>query len=176
MRLFLVSVFVTVLTASPAFAGTPITKDMIDAKYAQLEKALNSRSNYNEAIKVMHEQISDDAKFRLTVTNPTLEEKGKSPVMEMNKQDYINTYIQGTHAVADYKIDIAASQFQYDPSRKTAFTLDILTEYGTMPSELNSGKAFISRTTCRTSHELRKGSLVATASECHTDISFEEEI
>ena len=34
----------------------------------------------------------------------------------------------------------------------------------------------VSRTTCRTAHELREGNLVATASECHTDISFEEEI
>lgn len=177
MRLFFLSVFVTALTSSGAFAETGnITKKMIDEKYAQLEKALNSRDSYQETIKVLHSHISDDATFRLTVTNPTLAESSKSPVMEMNKQDYINTYIQGTHYVADYQMDIATSGFQYDPDRNKAFTLDIMTERGTMPNELNEGKPFVSRTTCRTAHELREGQLVATASECHTDISFEEEI
>lgn len=177
MRVFLLSLVITVLTASGALAETgDITKKMIDEKYAQLEKALNSRNDYGPAIKFLHDNISEDARFRVTVTNPTVAQSGKSPVMELTKQDYINTYIQGTHHVADYEMDITTAGFQYDPGRSQAFTLDIMTERGTMPNELNDGKPFVSRTTCRTAHELREGSLVATASECHTDISFEEEI
>jgi len=177
MRLIILGIFLTIATSAAAFADTPdITEKMIKEKYAALETALNSRADYQKAIKALHEHISDDAKFRLTVTNPTLSETGKTPVMEMSKEDYINTYIQGSHYVTDYEMDIQTAKFEYDPQQHKAFTLDIMTERGTMPSELNSGKPFISRTTCRTAHELREGNLVATASECHTDVSFEEEI
>lgn len=179
MRVFFFAFLAVTLLSGGAFAksGTKITEKMITDKYAALEKALNDRDSYTKAIRLMHEQISDDATFRLTVTNPDSDNSGKSPVMEMNKQDYINTYIQGSHFIADYHMAIQSFGFEYDPATDEAETVDVMTESGMMPTQFNDkGKPFVSRTTCHTRHAMRQGSLVATGSECHTDITFEEEI
>lgn len=175
-RLAFFSLILTIGTTTAAFAkSAAITEKMIADKYEKLEKALNDRSDAMAMIRTLHEHISDDARFRLTVTNP-MAQSGKSPVMEMNKQDYINTYIQGTHYVADYGIDIKTKRFEYNKEDGKAYTFDVMTERGRMMSDLNDGKTFISRTSCRTMHELEGGHPVAKASECHTDISFEEDI
>ncbi len=177
LRVIALGLFILVATSTSSFAEQRnITKDMVADKYTKLEKLLNDRSSYTEKIKFLHNHISEDALFRLTVTNPTAAQSGKSPVMEMNKQDYINTYIQGPRFVDNYQMDIKTTGFEYNREKHHAFSLDVITESGTMMSKMNDGKAFVSRTTCRTRHEMQQNTLVATASECHTAISFEEHV
>ncbi len=165
------------ITATPAPAGTQnITRDMVARNYERLEQALNNRGAFQDMVKALHEHIGDDARFKVTVSNPVSGGQ-KSPVMELSKQDYINTYIQGTHYVVDYSVELETAAFQYDPQTDQAYTMDVMIERGTMMTQrFDSGKPFISRTTCRTKHELQGEKLVATAGECHTAISFEESI
>lgn len=173
--LFTVLFTLIVMTAPAGAQSNRITKDMITAQYQALEQALNNSSDTMGKIQTLHAQISDDAQFKMTVTNPDIG-KAKSPVMEMNKQDYINTYIQGTHFITDYEVDIRNVSFEPGDNANEAYTTDLMIERGKMLNALNDGKPFVSRTTCRTRHEMRDGTLVAAGSACHTDISYEEEI
>ena len=176
-RILFLTLLLIIIAVQGAFAGTgTITKDMVTDKYAQLENALNNHDDAMETIQILHNYISDDALFRLSVTNPAVSKSEKSPILEMNKQDYINTYIQGAHTVSGYNMNIETQRFEYDQKTRQAYTLDVMTERGIMMSNLNDGKPFISKTICRTQHEMQQGKLVATAGECHTDISFEEDI
>lgn len=175
--LFCLSLFVfsVCFTVSSAYAET-ITSKMVEEKYSQLKDILNDRQNFDKAALFLHQHISEDASFQFTINNPIVSKNDTSPVLTMNKEDYINSYLQGPSFVHDYSFDIKTKGFSFDQNKNEAFTLDIMTERGVMPSELNSGKQFISQTICRTKHELKDNRLVATASECHTDISFEESI
>lgn len=175
-RSFILTIFILSVTAQPGHAKEIITEEMVQAKYATLEKVLNDRSDYMTTIRFLHDHISDDASFSLTVTNTTDRQTAKSPIMEMNKEDYINSFLQGPRFIAHYEMEIETAGFVYDDKKNVAFTLDIMTERGQMKSELNDGKPFISRTVCRTQHALQNDTIVATASECHTDISFEEDV
>jgi len=152
-----------------------ITEDMVAQKYSQLEKVLNNRADYMSAVKFLHTHISDDAKIRVTVSNPVANNAAKSPAMEMSKEAYINTYLQGTQFVEGYQMDIEMAGFEYDPQSQSAATLEIMTERGEVKG-LNESKAFVSKTMCRTEHKLQGDAVVAMASQCHTDISFEENV
>lgn len=178
LRIFsalLLALIIMVLIA-PAHAGTaPVTEQTIGAQYDRLVKALNDRENPHQTVRTLHEHFSDDAEFRLTVSSAGTQ-GGKSPVMKMDKQAYINTYIQGTHYISDYRVEIRTLRFEPGENPAEAYTLDLITERGLMPNAFNEGKPFISRTTCRNRHELRADRLVTTAGSCHTDISFEEDI
>jgi hypothetical protein len=178
-KFFLLCISITALISffvSPSAHADSITSKMVEEKYSQLKDILNDRQNFEKAALFLHQHISEDASFQFTVSNPVVSKNDTSPVLTMNKEDYINSYLQGPSFVHDYSFDIEAKGFKYDQGKKEAFTLDVMTERGIMPSELNTGKQFISQTICRTKHQLNNDKLVATASECHTEISFEESI
>ena len=177
LRVLCLSVFLILVQVNAVMADSGvITQDMVQNKYQNMEKVLNNRSDYAQVVNFLHQHISEDAQFRLTVTNPTAPGADKSPVMEMDKKDYINSYLQGPQFIEDYSLQIETSGFEYNQQNGRATTLDIMTERGVMMSDLNDGKPFVSRTLCRTQHGLVESKVVSLASECHTDISFEEEI
>lgn len=178
MRQTVQALIFAILTAAalpslPAAAGDAVvTEDMIRAEYDRMEAVLNDRGDAMKTIRFLHDRISDDAVFRLTVTNRTAQQEADRPALELNKQDYINTYVQGATFIADYQVEIQTVSFEYGQDQSEAYTKDIMTERGTMAGN----RPFVSNTTCRTRHEIRDGKLVETAGECHTDISFEESI
>ncbi len=175
LRMLIALALVITVSSQPAGAKG-ITEDMIAAQYDKMEKVLNNREDALGTIEYLHAHISDDASFKLTVTAPNAPGASSSPTIEMDKTDYINTYIQGTHFIDNYAVAIRTLQFEPGKDENEAYTVDVMTERGMMLNELNDGKPFVSRTTCRTRHEIQNGRLLATDGECHTDISYEEEI
>lgn len=173
---------ILLLSVTPcAFAGKQsdtITAEMVAEKYSKLEKLLNEHAEYEKLIHFLHDHISEDAVFRVTVTNPAMPQPADEQLLELGKSDYINSYIQGTHYIDRYEMNINTIDFKH--TTDGAISLEVMTERGLMADPANPsparGRPFISRTTCRTHHKIEDKKLIATASECHTDVSFEEEI
>jgi hypothetical protein len=164
----------------PAHASRAITRDMVAAQNDAMAQALNQREDRAQAMRFLHEAISADAQFHLTVVNPTLPAANQGQAFTMNKEDYINSYIQGTNYIADYKMEIQTIGFTFDAQSGEATSVEILTERGTAldPHTLaaDSGKPFVSTTTCKTRHSLDGEKLVSKSSDCRTEVSFEASI
>jgi hypothetical protein len=164
----------------PAHAARTITKDMVAEQNNAMAQALNKRDDLMQAIRFMHDSISPDAKFHLTVVNPTLPQAAQGQAFDMNKEDYINSYIQGTKFISGYQMDIQTIGFKYDPQSGEATSVEILTERGTAMDprtlQADSGKPFVSTTTCTTHHALDGDRLVAKNADCRTEVSFEAAI
>lgn len=149
---------------------------MIKAKNSKIETLLNDRTHKAEAARFLHNHISEDATFTLSVYNPVLPSKEQS--FEMSKTDYINTYIQGTNFVQNYNVNIDTVKFEPskgDPNK--TYSTEIMTERGTAmdPRTAKKGRDFVSRTVCRTLNSLQDdGTVISEGSQCHTEISFEE--
>lgn len=173
--LFLLTAIIT-----SAHAARPITKDMIAAQNDAMAQALNQRKDLMQAMRFLHEAISADAKFHLTVVNPTLPAANQGQAFEMNKEDYINSYIQGTKFISGYEMNIQTIGFKYDPQSGEATSVEILTERGTAldPRTLKaeSGKPFVSTTTCTMRHALDGDKPVTKSGDCRTEVSFEASI
>jgi hypothetical protein len=171
--LFILSAFMI-----PAHAGTPraITRDMVAAQNEAMAAALNRRDDRLQALHFLHEAISPDAHFHLTVVNPTLPQANQGQAFDMNKEDYINSYIQGTNFISGYKMEIRTIGFSFDPASGEATSVEIMTEQGTAldPRTLAAaeGKPFISTTTCKTTRRLDGDRLVAKSGDCRTEVSF----
>lgn len=181
MAYFKTVAFVTIasLGALLTFHGTQasagihknVTREMASAKTAAFEKAMNNTTDPLVLIKFMHEHISDDAKIAVTVSNATNGiNDGKSPVMELNKTDYINSYVQARPMIEQYEASVDIVDFRYDATKNKAVTVEVISERGI------SERAFNSRTKCITEHKLQNDILTSTKAVCHTDISFEENI
>ena len=177
---FIATLCFVVLLAAPAQAGNTITKQMVAEKYSQMENLLNDRSQIVRAIRFMHNHIGENARFNITVNNPLITGAVKDQQMTIDKAGYINSYVQGGNFVEGYNLDIKTVEFEYRPDVNAAFSKEVYTERGVAkdPMQLfqGQGRAFISRTTCQTRHEMNNGVLMSTGSSCHTDVSFEEEI
>jgi len=179
IRFLVLALTIIALSFTSAHADAEeITLEMVASANQKKEQLLNARQDRSAAIRFLHNHISDNARFKMTVNNPTMSKAHQGQKLELTKQDYINSFIQGTNFVADYEMRIQTVGFDYDNGSGTAQSTDILTERGVMlnPADLSStnGQHFVSRTTCKTRHKLENGSLIATGSECHTDVSFEE--
>jgi hypothetical protein len=175
----LLAVALLIATATPAFAGEAITEQMVAAKNAELAKLLNDRQNTNGSTQYMHEHIAENAKFELSVNNPAMPEAASGQSFQMNKADYINSYIQGPVYISNYNIAIKTASFAYDAATGEARSRDIITERGTLQSprpDAKAGKDMVSTTTCETTHTLKDGKLATTGAKCHTEVSFEESV
>lgn len=179
MLIRLLAAVLLLSAATPALAGEAITEQMVAAKNAELAKLLNDRQNTNGSTQYMHDHISDTAKFELSVNNPAMPQSAGDQSFQMNKQDYINSYIQGPVYISDYTIAIKTAAFAYDEATGQAQSKDVITERGTMRSprpDLKDGKDMVSTTTCTTTHALKDGKLATTGAKCHTEVSFEESV
>jgi hypothetical protein len=165
------------LTGRLAFAEIAI-EDLVIRKNAEMERVLNA-GNHNklDAIRFLHRHISDDARFALTVNNPAMRGHNPAATVEMDKEAYINTFVQGTNYIDNYSVSIKTLLTEPAPGGAEALADEILTERGTMmnPNNLSApGQQFVSRTRCRTRHALENGALVTRGGACHTDVVFEE--
>jgi hypothetical protein len=151
---------------------------MISKKNSEMEEILNRNEQRLAAIQYLHNHISEDARFRLTVNNPALP-IGPDQPFEMDKEMYINTYINGTNLIDNYTFDIETVSLETNADKNEAVTEDVLTERGVMMNPYNlsaPGKPFISRTRCKTRRAIENGQLISKGGACHTEVSFEEEI
>lgn len=167
------------LIAATAQAGEPITQKMVEDKNAAMAQLLNDRQNPSGSTQYMHEHISDNAKFELTVSNPAMPQIASDQKIKMNKQDYINSYIQGPTFIANYNIAIKTASFSYNEKSGEARSKDVITERGTIQSprpDVKQGKDMVSTTTCETIHTLKDGKLATSGAQCHTEVSFEESV
>ena len=167
------------LSTTAAHAGDAITQKMVEDKNAALAQLLNDRQNPAGSTQYMHEHISENAKFELTVSNPAMPQIASDQKIKMNKQDYINSYIQGPTFIANYRIAIKTTSFSYDEKTGQARSKDVITEHGTIQSprpDVKQGKDMVSTTICETVHTLKDGKLATSGAQCHTDVSFEESV
>ncbi len=161
-----------------AHASEAKITELISEKNLEMKQALNQEKRTLAAIKYLHKHISDDARFRMTVNNPVLP-IDPSQTFEMNKETYINTYIQGTNLIDAYEFDIDTVKVSINKGTNEAVTEDILVERGIMLNPYNltaPGKHFVSRTRCTTHQEVVEDALVSKGGACHTEVSFEEEV
>ncbi len=177
VTIFAMTIFVFAATAQATGNKAAMLQDLIKAKNATIETLLNDKARKIEAAQFLHDHISNDATFTLSVNNPALADKKQS--FEMNKADYINTYIQGTNFVDNYAVHINTVKMQAADSAEKAYSVEIMTERGTMidPATAEKGRDFVSTTTCRTLNSLSDdNTVISEGSECHTEISFEESV
>lgn len=178
--IFTICLFALLTVSTPAEAGQSITKDMVTSKYQKMEALLNDRSQIVRAIRFMHNHIGENARFDMTVNNPLITGAVENQAMTIDKSGYINSYVQGGNFVDQYQLDIQTVAFEFNEAANAAFSKEIYIERGVAkdPMQLfqGPGRAFVSRTTCQTRHEMKNGVLMSTGSRCHTDVSFEEDI
>lgn len=157
--------------ANPA----PDSITLITEKNQTMSSLLENRTNMQETIAFMHEHISENAVFDMSMSNETLPSDMPSQNIQMSKSDYINSFIQGTHFVDDYKVTIKTIDVQLANDNKTAISKEIMTEEGVSLNPLNlkeEGKPFISTTSCTTLHKLDGEKAISVKAQCHTDTSF----
>ncbi len=167
------------LSTSSAATNERHVEEMIAQKNAQMERVLNSEGGKIAVIRFLHEHISDDARFELTVNNPAMPAASGAQTFEMDKEAYINTFVQGTNFIDNYAVDIDTVQTRIEPETGEAVSEDVLVERGVMMNPYNMsapGKLFESRTTCETRHVVEGGALISKGGICHTNVSIEEVI
>ena len=182
MRYFTITIAITIIGVLSFVAASHATgnkaailQSLIEEKNKTIETLLNDKARKTEAAQFLHDHISDNATFTLSVLNPAIANTKQS--FEMNKVDYINTYIQGTNFIDNYSMRIDTVKMQATENEQKAYSVEIMTERGTMidPRTAEKGHDFVSTTTCRTLNTLMNGQTVMTeGSECHTDVRFEE--
>lgn len=154
---------------SPDF--TSLIKKQNDTMSALLE----NRSAIQDTIAFLHEHISENAVFEMSMSNETMPKEMLNKSIKMDKTAYINSFIQGTHLIDKYKVSIKTLDVQISPDSKTAISKEIMTEEGVSLNPYNlqeEGKPFISTTSCTTIHKLDNGKAISVKAKCHTDMSF----
>lgn len=163
----------------PAFSETlSITPSLIAENNSEMETVLNQNGKVLSTIRYLYNHISNDAVFMVSVNNPSLSIPSDQ-VFEMNKESYINTYIQGVNFIDQYSFHIETLGIEISSDSKEAATEELLTERGVMVNPYNPdspGRKFVSSTRCTTLHAIVDGELVSKGGSCHTDVAFEEDI
>lgn len=175
--LIAITALLTACFVSVADASTNhLTNAMITAQYEKLEQALNRTDDKEPLARFLHNHISEHARFDVSVDDHRQQPRR----LTLNKNDYINSYIQGTNFIRDYRASIETLSVDIDPATNHALSREIITEHGTIldPHNLQDvkGRPFISQTTCHTLHGLQNGKIVALGGQCHTSIGLEEKI
>jgi hypothetical protein len=153
-----------------------ITFEMVEAKNNAMEAALQNRAAHAEMIRFLHNHISADASFEITVSSP-LDMSGGAPKMTLDKTEYINSHVQSGQFVTDYDVTIKTMDVWMNEADNSAVSTDLMIESGAMmTNEGKKQKPFVSRTKCTTIHDLENDILVSRESECKTDISYIEDI
>jgi hypothetical protein len=157
--------------ANPA----PDSITLITEKNQTMSALLENRARMQETIAFMHEHISENAVFEMSMSNETMPKDAQGQNIQMSKADYINSFIQGAHFVDHYKVSIKTIDVQLSNDNKTAVSKEIMTEEGVSlnPNNLQEeGKPFISTTSCTTLHQLDGEKAISLKAQCHTDTSF----
>lgn len=157
--------------ANPA----PDTITLITEKNQTMSALLENRAAMQETIAFMHEHISENAVFEMSISNETMPADTQGQNIKMDKADYINSFIQGSHFVDKYKVSIKTVDVQPSQDNKTAISKEIMTEEGIILNPYNlqeKGKPFISTTSCTTLHQLDGKKAISVKAQCHTDTSF----
>lgn len=153
----------------------PNSITLITEKNQTMSALLENRSEMQETIAFMHEHISENAVFEMSMSNETMPADMQGQNIKMDKADYINSFIQGTHFVDQYKVSIKTVDVQPSKDNKTAISKEIMIEEGLILNPRNlqeEGKPFISTTSCTTLHQLDGEKAISVKAQCHTDTSF----
>lgn len=154
---------------------TPDSITLITEKNQTLSELLENRAAIQETIAFMHNHISENAVFEMSMNNETMPKDIPNQNIKMDKVDYINSFIQGAHFVDEYKVSIKTIAVEPSDDQKTAISKEIMTEEGVILNPHNlqeEGKPFISTTSCTTLHQLEGGKAISVKAQCHTDTSF----
>lgn len=159
---------------------TTITARQVQAYNNTLAKTLNQKNmDIENTLNILHQAIAEDARFLMTIDNPTLPETARQKPLAFSKTDFINSFVQGTNYIDHYRIDITSQDIEPHPEDGYVISHDLYVERGTMKNPHNpseKGRDFVSRTTCQTVFTKDGGKLIADGGTCHTDMSFEESI
>ncbi len=153
----------------------PNYRALIETKNNTMSELLENRAKINDTVTFLHEHISDQALFDMSMSNATMPKDMPQQNIQMSKADYINSFIQGTHFIENYNVTIETVEVQPTGDGKNVVSKEIMTEQGLAmnPNDIKeSGKAFISTTKCVTMHEIKNEKAVSIRAKCHTDTSF----
>ncbi|MEM6812450.1 MAG: hypothetical protein AAF549_08280 [Pseudomonadota bacterium] len=146
----LLFVVMTINTPSFSHAGEQNIETLITQKNNEME-ALLSKRDPRETIQFLHEQVKEGAVFNIEYRNEFMPEN-KADSIQLDKKDYINSFIQGTNLIDNYSVEITTQQVAINNNRIIA--KEITQEEGTMldPVTLDNGIPFVSKTTCITEY------------------------
>jgi hypothetical protein len=147
-----------------------ITKTLIVEKNQQMEQLLEKRDP-KETINFLHSRINDRAIFKIEVSNPTLPAQAGTRNFEMDKKDYINSFINGLHYVDQYNVTINTLDIQISPDQKSAVVSEKMTEEGVMlnaQAPQKAGIPFSSTTKCQTTYIINNGVMQSDNALCKT--------
>lgn len=147
-----------------------ITRDLIINKNEQMQILLNKRDPH-KTIDFLHSHVSESAIFQISFQNTSMPPNTQKQHMEMDKTDYINSFIQGLNYVDHYGIKIETKNIQIAANGKTAIAEETIIEEGIMldPNNLlDSGIPFLSKTTCKVLYGLDSGIVQSNKARCHT--------
>lgn len=159
------------LNAKTAPDLTTLIKEQNDT----MSELLENKTSIQDAITFLHEHISNDAVFEVSMNNETMPKEMLGQSIKMDKAAYINSFIQGTHLIENYKVSIKTLDIKISNDNKTAISQEIMTEEGLSLNPYNlqeKGKPFISTTSCTTLHKLDGEKAISIKGKCHTDMSF----
>lgn len=149
---------------------------VIEQHFQQLEEALNNRRQPMQKVHVLHEQISDNAVFHMTVDNPALSAAQNDTGFEMGKADYINSFLLGGQHIADYKASIQVVSIDPDQRSGNVTSVILLEESGAVLDPFFTGRRgrdFLSRTVCTSVHGRN---LQIMSSACDTAVSYQNPV
>lgn len=147
-----------------------ITQTLIVEKNQQLEETLKKRDAI-ETINFLHSNISDDATFQIEVNNLTREAISANHNFQMNKKDYINSFINGMHYIDEYDVSIKTTNIDIAPNQKTAIVTEVMIEEGVILNAQNlnnPGMPFLTKTTCSTTYTINVGQMQSNKALCQT--------
>lgn len=147
-----------------------ITKDLIVEKNEKMEELLTKREP-RETIQFLHNHIDEQAVFNIEMNNPTMPAAQTTNQFQMNKQDYINSFITGMHYVDDYRVSIKTQSIDIAADQKTAIVHEVMLEEGTMlnaQDPLKAGLPFSSKTNCTTRYTIQNGQMKSDQASCQT--------
>jgi hypothetical protein len=147
-----------------------ITQNLIVEKNQQMEDTLQKRDP-KATITFLHNNICDNATFNIQVNNPTLDVSQANQSFQMNKVDYINSFITGMHYVDQYDVSIETTNINISSDKKTATVIEVMTEEGVILNAQNlnnPGMPFLSTTTCTTTYKINAGQMQSDQAFCKT--------
>jgi len=162
--------------------ATPISaKISVEAQIKEdlqtMETVLNNKSDVQKLLTFFHTFIDESANFDISVQNPTLPENMQANSFSMNKEQFINSFLQGTQNIQNYSVSVNVEKVVQNQDKVTS--AHTLIERGVVSNPMDpteTGKAFISETKCLSNYDANAKTIAVKDSMCKTTVSFEEEI
>ena len=168
------SLLTALLFAAPAHAEeVKITNQLIQAQNNEMEEVLTTRDP-KKTINFLHSHIDDAAIYQIQVNNPYLPNNKQHHEMNMNKEAYIKTFIDGLHYVDSYDVEITTENIEISSNGQAALAKQVMTEEGVMlnPHNLSdTGIPFVSKTTCQIYYTINEGHIQSNKAKCSTQTS-----